>query len=438
VTWTTIRIFAILFVAQAMISGAFAETRVALVIGNSDYKHAASLPNPKNDAEDLALVLGRIGFSVTTADNLGSDAMRRMLRDFARQASRADMALVFFAGHGMEVNKQNYLIPTDAQLETDQDIGYEAVPLDLVINAVSGARRLGLVMLDACRNNPFAASMKRTSSTRSVGRGLTRIEPAAGTLVSYAAKEGTVADDGHGRNSPYTKALIAHLEQPGLEINFLFRKVRDSVLESTNGTQEPFTYGSLPGKQIFLKALETAPSAAVKPAPDGQGAVNPDALFWSSVKDSNDANMFQAYLDKFPDGLYAALAHTRLEQLHKQANASKPANQEDVFIGALDGTYVDEKSFSRIDADAGKDSVVFVSGNCAVYGKLQQRDTHWVVVATQTDGICAFLREISVDDDIARIFPTPGKMANSGRVLEFQVQHIAFVVRHFSGAYVLE
>lgn len=291
-----------------------AAERVALVIGNADYAHTASLPNPRNDAADVAAVLKRLGFEVTAADDLGFDGMRRVLRSFARDASGAQLALIFYAGHGMEVNKQNYLVPVDARLETDRDIEYEAVALDLLTNAVSGAKELGLVMLDACRNNPFMASMKTTSSSRSVGRGLARIEPGAGTLVSYAAKEGTIADDGDGRNSPYTKALLELLEEPRLEINFLFRKVRDSVVKATRGRQEPYTYGSLPGRQIFL--VPEAPSVSVDPTAPA-APVDREALFWDSVKDSVEPAAIESYLERYPSGEFAKLARVRLERLRR-------------------------------------------------------------------------------------------------------------------------
>ena len=241
---------AVLVAAHAAV--AFAGQRVALIIGNSEYSHTGRLPNPVNDAADIAASFERLGFEVRLERDLSFSAMRRALGAFSRQAVGAEMAVIFFAGHGMEVNKQNYLIPTDAELSTDLSISYEAIPLELVTEAVSTAKGLKLVMLDACRNNPFAAQMEMTSATRSIGRGLARVEPVAGTLVSFAAKEGTVASDGRGRNSPYTKALLAHLEQPGLEINFLFRRVRDAVMDRTSNQQQPFTYGSLPGSEIYL------------------------------------------------------------------------------------------------------------------------------------------------------------------------------------------
>jgi len=163
------------------------------------------------------------------------------------------MAIIYYAGHGIEVDKTNYMIPVDAQLENDRSITYEAVPLDLALQAVAGATRLKLVIVDACRDNPFLTTMQKTDASRSLGRGLAGVEPTAGTLVVYSAKEGTVALDGaSGTNSPFAAALLSHIEQPGIEINFLFRKVRDDVLRKTHRAQQPFTYGSLPAEQIYL------------------------------------------------------------------------------------------------------------------------------------------------------------------------------------------
>jgi hypothetical protein len=234
-------------------SDALAEKRVALVIGNSGYKAVTALQNPANDSADIARALEALDFEVELVSDLTFDNMRRSLRSFSKRASGADVALVFYAGHGIEVDGQNYLIPVDARLESSDDVDYEALPLNLVMGSLNGAKKLKLVLLDACRNNPFIAGMKTSGAKRAIGRGLARVEPSVGTLVGFAAKEGTTASDGDGRNSPYTKALLEHLDEPGLEINLLFRKVRDSVLSQTNGQQEPFTYGSLPGRQLYLK-----------------------------------------------------------------------------------------------------------------------------------------------------------------------------------------
>ena len=184
-----------------------------------------------------------------------------------------------------------------------------------------------MLLLDACRNNPFLNKIKKTSSTRSIGRGLARVEPAVGTLVSFAAKEGTTADDGEGRNSPYTAALLENLEEPGLELNFLFRKVRDKVYQTTRGRQQPFTYGSLPGKKIFLKkASEKSLVAATmvppqKPVPNALARNSKDSLlaaemlYWDSVKDSSDAALLGSYLEEYPDGTFSTIARLMIARI---------------------------------------------------------------------------------------------------------------------------
>jgi hypothetical protein len=248
----------------AVLAAAQAEPqRVALVIGNGAYRSAPSLPNPSNDASDMAASLSRLGFAVTRLDHAGFDAMRRALLDFGRRARDAEMAVVFFAGHGMELGGENWLIPVDAELRTDADVEQEAIALKNVIASVDGAARLGLVILDACRNNPFDARMQRAGRTRAVARGLARIEPLGNVLVAYAAKDGTTAADGTGRNSPFTAALLNNIETPGLEVNFLFRNVRDEVMAATRREQQPFVYGSLSREAIYLK--QTAEAAAAQP-----------------------------------------------------------------------------------------------------------------------------------------------------------------------------
>ena len=179
--------------------------------------------------------------------------MRRALIDFGQRARAAEIAVVFFAGHGMEIGGENWLIPVDAELKTDLAADHEAVALKSIMPMLAAASKLGLVILDACRNNPFAAKMQRTVRTRAVSRGLTHIEPTGSVLVAYAARDGTTAADGTGRNSPFTAALLSHVETPGLEINFLFRNVRDDVLRATRREQEPFVYGSLSRDAIYLK-----------------------------------------------------------------------------------------------------------------------------------------------------------------------------------------
>ena len=235
---------------------ALAQTRVALVIGNSAYRHVPALPNPRNDASDVAASLERLGFAVRRIDDAGFEQMRRALLEFGTAARGADMAIVFFAGHGMEIGGDNWLVPVDAELKSDLDTEQEAISLRNVVVTVSAASKLGLVVLDACRNNPFMAKMQRTAATRAVDRGLARVEPTGSVLVAYAARDGTVADDGTGRNSPFTTALLRHMETPGLEINFLFRRVRDDVITATGRRQEPFVYGSLSKQEIYPKGTQ--------------------------------------------------------------------------------------------------------------------------------------------------------------------------------------
>jgi caspase domain-containing protein len=227
--------------------------RVALVIGNSTYRNVPTLPNPANDAADIAAALNRLGFAVTLLTNASFDQMRRGLIAFGRDAAGADMAAVFFAGHGMEISGENWLIPVDAELKKDTDAANEAVSLRSVILQISNTTSLGLVILDACRNNPFVAKMSRSLALRAViGGGLGRIEPVGNVLVAYAARDGTTALDGDGRNSPFTAAVLHNIETPGLEVTFMLRNVRDDVMEVTRNEQQPFVYGSLSRKAIYL------------------------------------------------------------------------------------------------------------------------------------------------------------------------------------------
>jgi uncharacterized caspase-like protein len=173
-----------------------AENLLALVIGNSNYRHATNLINPPRDATAIAANLKKVGFTVTTALNQDNAAMRRTLQKFARAASTADVVAIYYAGHGIEVENQNFLIPVDAKLTAAEDIEYETVPLRLLMKSVIGAKRLSIIILDACRANPFATRMLRRGATRSIGRGLARVEPGNEMLIAYAAKAGSVAEDG--------------------------------------------------------------------------------------------------------------------------------------------------------------------------------------------------------------------------------------------------
>lgn len=315
--------FVFLVASVVSVISAQASKRVALVVGNGAYQNVSALPNPTNDADDVATALRRLNFDVTHISDLDRNDFQNSLADFSEKSDNAEVAIFFFAGHGIEINRENYLIPIDAKLATDSKVRFEAVSLSDVSAAMEGVKGLRLVLLDACRNNPFVKEMKRSASTRSIGRGLAAPEPTVGSLVSFAAKEGTVASDGAGRNSPYTRGLLDNLEKPGLEVNFLFRKVRDSVLEATGGKQEPFTYGSLPGKSIYLKEpVQTAALAPTTQAPAQQLVVPAPApnnqaeiSYWVSIVNLNSKELFQSYVDKYPNGQFTEIARYRIDQI---------------------------------------------------------------------------------------------------------------------------
>jgi len=252
--------------------------RVALIIANGKYANAPQLANPVADAKLIEASLRQAGFDdIQTRNNLGKAAVETELRAFGNRAEGADVALFYYAGHGIEAGGQNYLIPTDAKLQRDRDLDIEATRLDTVLQVVNGAR-MRLIILDACRNNPFEASMQRSIRTRAVTRGLAQIEPEGETLVVYAAKAGSTATDGEGANSPFATSLARRLPQPGLEVGLLFRSVRDDVLAATGRTQEPFTYGSLSGKAFYFRtATGTVGTTAPAPQPQSQVSTAPRA-----------------------------------------------------------------------------------------------------------------------------------------------------------------
>ena len=226
------------------------------MIGNSEYRSAAFLPNPRRDAKAVADALRQTGFqAVEFAMDLDRDAMVKALHSFRDQADRADWALIYFAGHGIEIDRVNYLIPVDTRLVDDRDVKAETVSYEELLQTIGGARMLRLVVLDACRINPFKDSMRRTIASRGpTDRGLAPPPDAEpGTLVVYSAKDGEVAaDDVDGVNSPFARAFVAQLKVPGREVRRLFDYVRDDVLDATNKRQQPFTYGSLPGRKDFF------------------------------------------------------------------------------------------------------------------------------------------------------------------------------------------
>ena len=302
------------FLAAALLlvcQPAFAEKRVALVLGNGAYKNVTPLPNPVNDAATVAATLKNAGFDVVDSrHDLPAVETRRALRDFADRARDADIAVVYYAGHGMEVDGTNYLIPVDAKLERDTDVYDEALSLDRVLVAIEPAKRLRLVILDACRDNPFSKNMKRTVASRSIGQGLAKVEPnSPNMLIAYSAKAGSTAADGDGSNSPFTAALAKYLTKPGLDVRRAFGFIRDDVLKNTSNRQEPFVYGSLGGEDVPLVPAKVVPAA---PASSPQAEARRDYELALQV---GNKGALSAFLAKYPDGFYASLAKLQLAKV---------------------------------------------------------------------------------------------------------------------------
>jgi Caspase domain len=262
-------IFCVMMVAAAIgyATAAKADSRVALVIGNSTYRNASQLPNTINDANAIAVLFRSVGFEVVNSrTDLGVVDFKRAVRDFLVTAENADIAVVYYAGHGIEVSGTNYLIPVDAKLARGYDVEDEAVALDRIIWALQSVKRLRLILLDACRDNPFIAKLRSVGTRATPKGGLAKIEVVgADTMVAYAAKAGSVSYDGDGANSPFALALLKNVAEPGLDIRIALGRVRDQVLKETGGRQEPFIYGSLGGSIIPLVPLP--PPKRIEPAP---------------------------------------------------------------------------------------------------------------------------------------------------------------------------
>lgn len=292
--------------------------RVALVIGNASYSDVGALANPIIDADAVSKAFESAGFDdVRHVSDLSADIMRRELKDFSARAAEFEIAVIYYAGHGVEVNDQNYLVPIDAKLLRSTDIDFEAIPLSTIRSAVAGASKLRIIVLDACRNNPFR--LASNNGKRAATRGLGNIEPSAGEVIAYSAKEGTLAQDGPtNTNSPFAAALIKNLNQPGLEIRLLFGKVRDDVLAATANEQEPYTYASLGGDEIYLNTLYV-PNIATSSA----------ASEWKSVSVSQDVAVLQAFESKHQDNaVYRSLAQERLAFL-QSTQTPKPKSFRD-------------------------------------------------------------------------------------------------------------
>jgi len=326
-----IRIWALLALVVGMAvvaTTAQAERRIALVIGNAAYTHAPALANPANDAKAVAQALERLNFEVVSGFDLGNTELRKTVREFAGKVSGADVALFFYAGHGLQVGGENYLIPVDAAIQTEADLDFNAVKMDLVSRQMDREAKIKIVMLDACRDNPFEKQLARSmGKTRSAAlkKGLAEIGTTGGTLIAFATDPGDVALDGDGKHSPFTEALLRHIETPGVEIGLVMRRVTKDVFEGTKEKQRPWTNASLTG-EFYMKPGSAppaaAPAAGAAPAP----SVNPnfderqiELALWQSADRSGAARDYEEYLKQYPRGQFAGIARNRLEALKNKA-----------------------------------------------------------------------------------------------------------------------
>ena len=319
-------LFAILALAAGM-NPALADKRVALVIGNSAYKHASELANPRNDAADMAAALKRLGVMVIEGTDLDKPGMDRAIKSFAAALSGADVGVFFYAGHGLQVNGSNYLVPVDAELTTSAALEFEMVRMDLVQRLMEGEAKTNLVFLDACRNNPLSRNLARAMGTRSgvIGQGLAAAESGVGTLISYSTNPGNVALDGAGRNSPYSGALVKALTASNDDVIGILTKVRNDVMAATADKQVPWENHSLRSRFFFRQPVVAVepPQASLAPASPARsasagGSIDPERA-WAATKDTKDGMVLESFLRRFGDSFYADLARSRLGEINSAA-----------------------------------------------------------------------------------------------------------------------
>ena len=304
-----IRIASLLLICLALSAipaVAATERRVALVIGNARYANAPVLPNTVNDARDMAASLRQVGFEVVDGVDLDKRGMDQAVTRFARLAQDADAVMFYYAGHGLQFNGENYLVPIEARVEDEISVQYETTRLNDVMTALNFSRGVKIMVLDACRNNPFVGQLAKRQATRgfAVGSGLAPVARAQGMVIAYATQANDVAADGAGRNSPFTAALVREIEQPGLEVATMFRRVQKSVYDATNGRQTPELSLSLLG-DFYLNREET------------------DSDVWRRIRVSDDPAVYHDFIGRYPTSFFTIDARTRLDLIERRAGEAK-------------------------------------------------------------------------------------------------------------------
>ena len=353
-------LFLMLFSAGA----ARADKRVAFVVGNGAYRNVAQLPNPPIDAKAMAATLRNVGFEVIEGTNLTRDTMTAKLLDFGKKAQGADIAVFYYAGHGIAISGINYLLPVDADIKSEMDVKLgAAINVDVTLDQTMGDAKVKLVFLDACRDNPFAAKIK-ANATRSVavGQGLAEMKSGEGTLIAFATGPGQTALDGQeGTNSPFTRALIAHITEPGVEIQQAMTEVRAQVSDETSKGQLPWGHTNLTGSVYLNPAGPAAPTATAAAAPSGAALASTTAgtdvelEFWRSVKDSRKPEELNAYLSSYPNGQFRSLALARLAELNPADGTAAPKDKDKDMTRNL--TAVDPATFTEESSQVTEDQI---------------------------------------------------------------------------------
>lgn len=350
---------ALLLFPVTTVQAAVEEKRVALVIGNSDYAHTAKLANPVRDARSISAALARLGFDVVEGYDLTQPEMRAKIREFTSRIEGADVTLFYYAGHGFQIEGKNHLAPVDARLSQESDVDFETVPLNLVLRQMERAQRTNLIFLDACRDNPLASKLARSMQGRSLGpeRGLARVESSVGTLIGYATSPGMVAFDGEGEHSPYTSAMLKHIETPGLSINDMMIAVRQDVLAESKGRQIPWEHSSLTGQYYFKAPARTAALAGGDASQDSGSAAavasaakNQDAITaaYQATVAVGTCGAYRLFEDQHRSSFYGRLAEeylrsncddrTRLIAVEpRPQRAEAPQTQEKQIASAVAG-----------------------------------------------------------------------------------------------------
>ncbi len=306
------------------------DRRHALIIGNEAYT-TAPLKNPLNDARSMAATLRNVGFQVRLLENAEQVEMKRAIDDFGKALREGGVGLFYYSGHGIQVDGENYMVPVTARLSAEEDVEYESVNVGRVLAKMEAARNgMNIVILDACRNNPFARSF------RSASQGLATLNAPSGTFISYATAPGSVASDGDGSNGLYTGELVRLIQQPNLKLEDIFKRVRANVQEKSNGAQIPWDASSLTGDFYFnrMQPPEPAPVARMKAAPEPEvseppSQYRPDEEAWELVKESDNPEDLAFFIESFPESSLRRVAELKRRMLERRreqkAGSSKPA-----------------------------------------------------------------------------------------------------------------